>query len=193
MPWGPPRGAPPRRPRGQRTTRISDLAKVGGPRSLLSSSGGGAPRPTPTAAWIEHQIVADAADAILYAERDGVIRYWNAGAERVFGFSAAEAIGRNLDVIVPERLRDRHWKGWDHVLETGVSRYGAGETLSVPATRKDGSTVSVDFTIVVLRDEAGKILGFGAILRDVTARFEREKALGKRLKELQEKLAAAKG
>ena len=149
--------------------------------------------PTPTAAWIEHQIVADAADAILYAERDGVIRYWNAGAERVFGFSAAEAIGRNLDVIVPERLRDRHWKGWDHVLETGVSRYGAGETLSVPATRKDGSTVSVDFTIVVLRDEAGKILGFGAILRDVTARFEREKALGKRLKELQEKLAAAKG
>lgn len=149
--------------------------------------------PTPVSAWIEHEIVAGSADAILYAERDGVIRYWNAGAERIFGFSAAEALGQTLDIIIPERLRDRHWKGWDHVLETGVSRYGAGETLSVPAARKDGSTVSVDFTIVTLRDEAGKIAGFGAILRDVTARFEREKALGKRLKELQQALASAKG
>lgn len=144
--------------------------------------------PTPSAEWLEHQIVVGTPDAILYAERDGVIRLWNAGAERIFGFTAAEALGQNLDLIVPERLRERHWKGWDHVLETGVTRYGAGDTLSVPALRKDGSTVSVDFTIQMLRDEAGKILGFAAILRDVTARFERERALGKKLKELQQQL-----
>jgi PAS domain S-box-containing protein len=146
--------------------------------------------PTPAPEWLEHQIVVGSPDAILYAERDGVIRYWNAGAERLFGFPAAEAIGQSLDIIVPERLRDRHWKGWDHVLETGVTRYGGADTLSVPASRKDGSTVSVDFTIQMVRDEAGKILGFAAILRDVTARFEREKALGKKLKELQQALAS---
>jgi PAS domain S-box-containing protein len=145
--------------------------------------------PTPAPEWIEHEIVAGSPDAILYAERDGVIRYWNAGAERIFGFTPAEALGQSLDIIVPERLRDRHWKGWDHVLETGVTRYGGADTLSVPAMRKDGTTVSVDFTIQMLRDETGRILGFAAILRDVTARFQREKALGAKLKELQQKLA----
>jgi PAS domain S-box-containing protein len=145
--------------------------------------------PAQTPEWLEHQIVAGSPDAILYAERDGVIRYWNAGAERIFGFPAAEALGQSLDIIVPERLRDRHWKGWDHVLETGVTRYGGSDTLSVPASRKDGSTVSVDFTIQMVRDESGRILGFAAILRDVTARFQREKALGAKLKELQQKLA----
>lgn len=143
----------------------------------------------PTPEWIEHQIVAGSPDAILYAERDGVIRYWNAAAEAMFGWPAAEALGQTLDLIIPERLRDRHWKGWDHVLETGVTRYGK-ETLSVPAARKDGSTVSVEFTIQMLRDDGGRILGFAAILRDVTARFQREKALGAKLKELQAALAA---
>ncbi len=145
--------------------------------------------PTPSPEWLEHQIVSGSPDGILYAERDGVIRYWNGGAERIFGYTAAEALGQTLDIIIPVRLRERHWKGWDHVLETGVTRYGGADTLSVPAARKDGSTVSVDFTIQILRDDGGRILGFAAILRDVTARFEREKALGKRLKELQAKVA----
>jgi PAS domain S-box-containing protein len=143
----------------------------------------------PSFEWLEHQIVVGAADSILYAERDGVIRYWNAASERIFGFTAAEALGQSLDLIIPERLRDRHWKGWDQVMASGVTRYGAGDTLSVPASRKDGTTVSVDFTIQLLKDDAGKVVGSAAILRDVTARFEREKALGKTLKELREKLA----
>lgn len=143
----------------------------------------------PASEWLEHQIVVGSPDAILFAERDGVIRYWNGGAERIFGFTPAEALGQTLDIIVPERLRDRHWKGWDHVLETGVTRFGGSETLSVPASRKDGSTVSVDFTIQIVLDESGRILGFAAILRDVTARFEREKALGKKLKGLRDQLA----
>lgn len=145
--------------------------------------------PTPTPEWLEHQIVVGSPDAILYAERDGLIRYWNAGAERIFGFSAAEALGQSLDIIVPERLRARHWEGWDHVLETGVTRYGSGDTLSVPATRKDGSTLSVDFTIQMVRDEGGRILGFAAILRDVTARVEREKVLKAKVRALEQKLA----
>lgn len=145
--------------------------------------------PTPTPEWLEHQMVAGSPDAILYADRDGLIRYWNAGAERIFGFPAAEALGQSLDIIVPERLRARHWEGWDRVLETGVTRYGGGDTLSVPATRKDGSTLSVDFTIQMVRDEGGRILGFAAILRDVTARFEREKALKAKVRDLEQKLA----
>jgi len=145
--------------------------------------------PVTTPEWLEHQIVVGSPDAVVYAERDGVIRLWNAAAEAIFGFTAAEALGQSLDIIIPERLRDRHWKGWDKVMETGVSRYGARETLSVPGMRKDGSTVSVDFSIQLLKDEAGKVVGSAAILRDVTPRFEREKALGAKLKELQQKLA----
>lgn len=146
--------------------------------------------PTPTPEWLEHQIAVGSPDAILYAERDGVIHYWNAAAEAIFGFTAAEAMGQSLDIIIPERLRPRHWEGWEKVMASGVTRYGTRETLSVPALRKDGSTVSVEFTIQLLRDEAGKLVGSAAILRDVTARFERDKALGAKLKELQQKLAA---
>lgn len=144
--------------------------------------------PNPNLEWLEHQIVLGTSDSILYAERDGVIRYWNPASERIFGFTAEEAIGKSLDLIIPERLRERHWKGWDKVMETGVTRYGTGDTLSVPALRKDGAGLSVEFTIQLLRDDAGKIVGSAAILRDVTARFEREKALGKKLKELQQQL-----
>lgn len=148
------------------------------------------PNPTPALLehQLEHQIVVGSPDAILYAERDGVIRYWNASAETMFGLSAAEALGQSLDVIIPERLRKRHWDGWDKVMETGVTRYGK-EPLSVPAARKDGTTVSVEFTIQLLRDEAGKIVGSAAILRDVTARFERDKLVKAKLRELQEQLA----
>jgi PAS domain S-box-containing protein len=145
--------------------------------------------PTPTPEWLEHQIVVGSPDAILFAERDGVIRYWNAAAEAIFGYGAAEALGQSLDIIIPERLRKRHWDGWDKTMETGVTRYGARETLSVPAARKDGSTVSVEFSIQLLKDESGRIIGSAAILRDVSARFLREKALGTKLKELQQKLA----
>jgi PAS domain S-box-containing protein len=135
------------------------------------------------------KIVAAAPDAILFVDREGTIRLWNAGAERIFGWSAAEAVGKNLDLIIPERLRQRHWEGWERVMETGVSRYGAGETLAVPALRKDGAPLSIEFTIELVRDDAGVILGPAAIMRDVTARFAREKELRARVKELEGKVA----
>ncbi|CAO3437413.1 PAS domain-containing protein [Azospirillum argentinense] len=117
------------------------------------------------------------AEAIAYSDRKGIIRFWNAGAERVFGFTADEALGQSLDIIIPDRQRQRHWDGYDQVMKTGESRYGSGDLLSVPATRKDGIRISVEFTIVPLKDADGAMLGMAAVMRDVTARFDELKAL----------------
>jgi PAS domain S-box-containing protein len=117
------------------------------------------------------------AEAIVYSDQRGVIRFWNEGAERVFGFTAGEALGQSLDIIIPERQRQRHWEGYDEVMRTGVSRYGSGDLLSVPATRKDGSRISVEFTIVAVKDADGAMLGMAAVMRDVSARFEELKTL----------------
>jgi PAS domain S-box-containing protein len=88
-------------------------------------------------------VLSTRSDAIIAADRRGIIVYWNSGAERIFGFAAAEAIGQSLDLIIPERLRQRHWHGYEHTMTTGESRYGAGDVLAVPALRKDGTTISV--------------------------------------------------
>jgi PAS domain S-box-containing protein len=125
------------------------------------------------------QVVTQAADAIIYADEQGLIRLWNAGAERIFGHPEAEALGQSLDIIIPENQRQRHWDGYGRTLATGVTRYGADSLLSVPAIRKDGSRVSVEFTILPFHGEGGKIVGMVAIMRDVTTRFEELKALRK--------------
>jgi PAS domain S-box-containing protein len=121
------------------------------------------------------------ADAIIAADAQGVIRFWNPGAERVFGFTAADAVGQSLDLIIPERQRDRHWRGYREVMRTGQSRYGDGDILAVPGVRKDGTRISLEFTIVPLRDGSGGLTGMGAILRDVTTRFNELQTLRKRL------------
>lgn len=128
-------------------------------------------------------ILSARSDAIVAADRDGIIRFWNPGAERIFGHASGEAVGQSLDLIIPERLRKRHWDGFRHTMETGQSRYGEGDMLSVPATRKDGATISVEFTIVPLKSEAGRMDGMIAIMRDVTARFEEMRALKRKLAE----------
>jgi PAS domain S-box-containing protein len=133
------------------------------------------------------RIVAGAPEAILFADREGVIRLWNAGAEAMFGWSAAEAVGKSMDMIIPERLRQRHWDGWEKVMKTGVTRYSGNELLAVPALRKDGSTLSIEFSIQLLRDDSGAILGPVAVIRDVTARWQKDKELRLRLKELEAK------
>jgi PAS domain S-box-containing protein len=122
-------------------------------------------------------------DAIIAADRDGVVRFWNPGAERVFGYSAGEAVGHSLDLIIPERLRGRHREGFQRVMATGESRYGEADLLSVPALRKDGGTISVEFTVVPLR-RSGQLVGIAAIMRDVTKRFEETRALKRKLAEL---------
>jgi PAS domain S-box-containing protein len=135
--------------------------------------------------WLCRQIVEGTQEAIIFADRDGTIRLWNAGAEEMFGYSTAEAIGQSLDLIVPERQRGRHWEGYHKVMATGVTRYGK-ELLAVPAVRKDGTRISLEFTIVLLRDEAGQPMGTAALMRDVTARWQQERALRERLAALEQ-------
>ena len=126
------------------------------------------------------QLMEGAPDAILIADRQGRIRSWNAGAERMFGYSAAEAVGQSLDLIIPENLRARHWEGYFRVMATGQSRYLAG-LLTSPGIRNDGTRLSLEFSIVLMRDEHGEIEGCASIMRDVTPRWQKEKALKERL------------
>jgi PAS domain S-box-containing protein len=121
---------------------------------------------------LSNAVLATEADAIIAADSEGIIRFWNPGAERIFGYSSSDALGQSLEIIIPERLRDRHWAGYRQVMASGTSRYGHGDVLAVPGVRKDGSRVSLEFTITVLRDDHGRMSGMAAILRDVTARFE---------------------
>ena len=127
-------------------------------------------------------LLASTSDAIVATDRDGRITFWNPGAERIFGFAADEAIGKSLDLIIPENLRARHWEGFHHVMKTGVSRYGDGDLLSVPGLAKDGRRISVEFTIVMLRDGAD-VTGTVAVMRDVTKRFEEVRELRRKLAE----------
>src|SRR5512147_2801958 len=130
-------------------------------------------------------VVEGSPDGVLCADRKGVILLWNRGAERIFGWSAAEVVGKGMDLIIPERLRARHWAGWDKTMETGVTRYGAGDLLAVPALHKDGHTLSIEFSIQLLRAADGSIAGSAAVIRDVTARFQRDKELRVRLQSLE--------
>lgn len=124
-------------------------------------------------------LVREAPDAIIYADARGTITFWNRGAERIFGFSEQEAKGKSLDIIIPENLRKRHWDGFAETVRTGKTRYGSGDVLAVPALRKDGTRISIEFTILPFPDRTGRILGMAAILRDVTQRFEELKRLRK--------------
>jgi PAS domain S-box-containing protein len=126
-------------------------------------------------------LLGSSADAIVVCGRDGAITLWNPGAERIFGFSATEALGQSLDIIIPERQRARHWEGFDRVMATGHSRYGEGDLLAVPALHRDGRRISVEFTIVPIHDGTGAMTGMAAILRDVTARFEEMRDIRRRL------------
>lgn len=139
--------------------------------------------------WLDRacrELVGDAQDAIVVADRDGTIRIWNRGAERIFGKTAAEALGGSMDFIIPEKLRARHWEGYFRSMETGATKYGAA-TLNVPALRSDGARLSIEFTVVMIHDGDGKPAGVAAIIRDATARREKELALNARLAELERK------
>ncbi|MDO9068531.1 MAG: PAS domain S-box protein [Deltaproteobacteria bacterium] len=134
--------------------------------------------------WLSEQIVRENSDAIMFSDKEGNIRLWNKGAEAMFGYSAAEAEGKSLDIIIPENLRGKHWEGYHKVMASGVTRYGS-ELLAVPGIRKDGTRLSLEFSMVIVKGEDGTILGTGAVIRDITARFQREKALKDRLKALE--------
>lgn len=137
------------------------------------------------------EIVDGIPDAVVFADREGIIRLWNAGAERLFGYAAGEAVGKSLDIIIPEPIRKRHWDGYFRVIETGVTRYGT-ELLAVPGIRKDGTRVSLEFSVALLRDGAA-VAGVAAVLRDVTARWLKDKEARERLQALEARVKGAAG
>jgi PAS domain S-box-containing protein len=142
-----------------------------------------------TEAWLAQAVVTEAAEAIVVADPAGDILLWNEGAERLFGHPASDAIGKNLDLIIPEKLRQRHAKGYEQTMATGYTRYG-DKLLSVPAIHRDGHRLSIEFSVALLRDDAGRIVGISAIMRDVSERREAEKALRLELAELEARVAA---
>jgi PAS domain S-box-containing protein len=140
-------------------------------------------------------IAGSTLDAVIYAGRDGRIRLWNGAAETMFGWTAAEATGQSLDLIIPTNLQGRHWAGWDRVMETGVTRYGT-EPLTAPGETKDGRRISLEFSIVMLKEgdsPDGAVEGVAAVLRDVTARWEKDRELRRRLRDLEGHTGGAGG
>ena len=133
------------------------------------------------------KIVGESNDAIMFSDHEGIIRLWNNGAERIFGYTAVEAIGQSLDLIIPENLRKRHWDGYYRVMESGTSRYSV-DMLATPALRKGGARLSTEFSMVLIRGSNGEMLGVAAIIRDVTARWQREKEARERIRELEARL-----
>lgn len=130
--------------------------------------------------WLCQRLVADSRDAVIFADRDGIIRLWNAGAAELFGYQPSAALGQPLDLIIPDNLRARYSQGYRQVMASGSSKY-ARDLLAVPGLARDGRRLSLEFTITLVRDEEGRVLGAGAIIRDVTARWQRDRALQKRL------------
>lgn len=137
---------------------------------------------------LSQQIIENAPDAILYVDSKGLIQHWNSGAERIFGFPSSEAIGQSLDLIIPEKLRGRHWDGYFKVMASGQSKYGT-DLLSVPSLHRDGQRLSIDFSIVMLKNQQGQVEGIAAIMRDMSAQRQKEKEMREKVAALEEQLA----
>ncbi|WP_250520284.1 MULTISPECIES: PAS domain-containing protein [unclassified Caballeronia] len=142
---------------------------------------------TPTIDY--EQLVNAIGDAVIVSDASGAITLWNPAAQRMFGFTQSEALGQSLDLIIPERLRGRHWDGYHKTMATGETRYGH-DLLKVPAVDKDGRAMSIAFTVALLHSPQGELTGIVAIIRDETARFQEERALRKRIAELEAKVDA---
>ena len=135
------------------------------------------------------QLVAAIGDAVIAADASGAIVLWNPGAQRMFGYTEEEALGQSLDLITPERLRNRHWEGYHKSMATGTTKYG-NDLLRVPATHKDGRAMSIAFTVAMLFTPENKVDAIVAVIRDETVRFNDDRALRKRLAEAEAKVAA---
>lgn len=134
-------------------------------------------------------IVAQVADGIIFADRQGAIRLWNAGAEAIFGYAADEVLGQSLNLIIPDRLRSAHWAAFDKALETGRTKYGR-KVMATRSMHKDGRKLYVDLSFAVVTEETGAVAGSVAMARDITSRYLADDELRKRVGELEEKVRA---
>jgi PAS domain S-box-containing protein len=135
------------------------------------------------------QLVNAIGDAVIVSDASGAITLWNPAAQTMFGFTQEEALGKSLDLIIPERLRGRHWEGYEKTMATGQTKYGH-DLLKVPAVNKEGRAMSIAFTVALLHSPQGEVTGIVAIIRDETVRFAEERALRKRVTELEAKAGA---
>ena len=135
------------------------------------------------------QLVSAVGDAIVIADASGKIIVWNPAAERIFGYSESEALGKSLDIITPQRLQHRHWEGYHKTMATGITRYGS-DVLKVPAVHKDGHAMSIAFTVAMLYTPEHKVSSIVAVIRDESSRFQEDRKLRARLAELEAQLAA---
>jgi PAS domain S-box-containing protein len=172
------------------------LGSTGCPKTLVGArnrdvdhsngSAGSKPLEIPMSKTIDFErLVQAAGDAIIAADPEGRILSWNPAAERIFGFTAQEALGQTLDLIIPERFRARHWDGYKQVMRTGQTKYGA-EVLRVPASHKDGRPLSIAFTVALLSRADGQTEAIAAIVRDETSRWNEERSMRERLRKLEE-------
>ena len=134
-------------------------------------------------------LIQAAGDAIIAADSEGHIVLWNPAAQRIFGFTATEALGQTLDLIIPERFRARHWDGYREVMRTGQTKYGA-DVLRVPARHKDGRPLSIAFTVALLSRADGQTEAIAAIVRDDTSRWNEEREMRQRLRELEDRASS---
>ncbi len=134
-------------------------------------------------------VVEQSPDGIILADREGIVGLWNSGAERIFGHSGDEAVGKSLDLVVPERFREARWSGYRRAMAEGKTEY-AGQAMPTRSMRKDGTTIYVELTFAILRDESGHVLGAVAHVRDITERYSHERDLRRRLTELEKQVKA---
>ncbi len=136
------------------------------------------------ATQIDPQLLLDQnPDAVVFAGNDGVIQYWNAAAERVFGFAPADALGKDLNIIIPEVYQDRHWTAYDKALEAGDTKY-RGQSLATKAKKADGTEFYTELSFAIVHGADGAVIGALATARDISERFERDREMRRELREL---------
>ena len=134
-------------------------------------------------------LITSLGDGVMAADAKGLIILWNPACERMFGFTEAEALGKSLDLIIPQRQQKPHWDGYHKTMATGITKYG-NDVLRVPAVHKDGHTLSIAFTVSMLHKPDGAVSAIVAVIRDESVKFAEERSLRKRLMELETQLAA---
>lgn len=138
---------------------------------------------------IDYQaLVTGVGDGIMAANAKGLITLWNPACTRMFGFTEADALGKSLDLIIPQRQQKPHWEGYDKTMATGITKYG-NDVLRVPAVHKDGHTLSIAFTVSMLHNPDGSVSAIVAVIRNESVKFAEERALKKRINELEMQLA----
>jgi PAS domain S-box-containing protein len=135
------------------------------------------------------KLVESVGDAVMACDASGAITLWNPACERMFGFTSLDAMGKSLDLIIPQRQQQRHWDGYHQTMKTGVTKYGH-DLLKVPAVHKDGHTLSIAFTVALIHAADGSVSGIAAVVRDESARFAQDRETRKKLAELEAQVSA---